>query len=74
VTRTHIGLFIIRAWAEPGSSSPLRAQIRLTTDVSLGFERSLTVAQEDAVVEAVQAWLAEMLATPLDAEDNSDDP
>jgi hypothetical protein len=73
VTRTHIGLFIIRAWAEPGSSSPLRAQIRLTTDVSLGFERSLTVAQEDAVVEAVQAWLAEMLATPLDAEDNSDD-
>jgi hypothetical protein len=73
VTRTHIGLFIIRAWAEPGSSSPLRAEIRLTTDVSLGFERSLTVAQEDAVVEAVQAWLAEMLATPLDAEDNSDD-
>jgi hypothetical protein len=62
VTNTRTGLLIIRAWVEPGSSSPLRVQIRLTTDVSKGFERSLTVAQEEAVVEAVQAWLSEMLA------------
>jgi hypothetical protein len=62
VTNTRTGLLLIRAWVEPGSSSPLRAQIRLTADVSRGFERSLTVAQEEAVVEAVKAWLSEMLA------------
>jgi hypothetical protein len=62
VTNTRTGLLLIRAWVEPGSSSPLRAQIRLTADVSRGFERSLTVAQEEAVVEAVKAWLSEILA------------
>jgi hypothetical protein len=36
------GLFIIRAWIEEGSSEPLRAHIRLTTDVSSGFEDSMT--------------------------------
>jgi hypothetical protein len=40
----------------------LRVQIRLTTDVSQGLEQSSTVAQEDAVVKAVRAWLEEMLA------------
>jgi hypothetical protein len=60
VTRTRTGLLIIRAWVESGSSSPLRAQIRLTSDVSLGLERSQTVTQADAVVQAVQAWLLEM--------------
>jgi hypothetical protein len=74
VTRTRSGLFIIRAWVEPGSSSPLRAQIRFTTDVSLGFQRSLTVAQEEAVVEAIQAWLSEMLTGSRDVGDDSDSP
>jgi hypothetical protein len=64
MTRSRIGLLIIRAWVEPGSSSPLRAQIRLTNDVSQGFERNLTISQETAVLEAVQAWLSEFLATP----------
>jgi hypothetical protein len=72
VTKPRTGLLIIRAWVEPGSSSPLRAQIRLTTDVSRGLERSLTVAQEEAVVEAVQAWLSEMLAGTQGVKD--DDP
>jgi hypothetical protein len=62
VTRTRTALLIIRAWVEPGSSSALRAQIRLTTDVSKGFDASLTVAQEEAVVAAVQAWLSDVLA------------
>jgi len=74
VTRTRTGLLIIRAWVEPGSSSPLRAQIRLTTDVSGGLDRSLTVAQEEAVVEAVQAWLSEMLAGAQGVEDNPGGP
>jgi hypothetical protein len=61
VVTTRTGLFIIRAWIETGSSSPLRAQIRLTTDVSQGFERTLTVAERDAVVEAIQGWLSDVL-------------
>jgi len=63
VTQTCTGLLIIRAWAEPGSSLPLRVQIRLTTDVSLGVERSETLADADAVVEVVRAWLLEMATT-----------
>jgi hypothetical protein len=74
VTRTRTGLLIIRAWIEPGSSSPLRAQIRLTTDVAQGLERSLTVAQEEAVVEAVQAWLSAMLAGSHEVGDEPDSP
>jgi hypothetical protein len=70
VTRTRTGLFVIRAWVEPGSSSPLRVLIRLTTDVAHGFERNLTLAQEEEVVEAVQAWLSQMLTGSHGAEDD----
>jgi hypothetical protein len=63
VTKTRAGLLIIRAWAEAGSSSPLRVQIRLTTDVSLGVERSETLTEADAVIEIVQIWLLEMATT-----------
>jgi hypothetical protein len=72
VTTSRIGLFIIRAWVEPGSSSPLRAHIRRTTDVSQGFEQGLTVADKEAVVAAVQAWLSEMLAGSFTGEDDPD--
>jgi hypothetical protein len=65
----RIGLFLIRAWIEPESSSPLRAQIRRTTDVSQGFEQRWTVAEKEAVVVAVQAWISEMLADSLTSED-----
>jgi hypothetical protein len=72
VTRTRTGLLIIRAWVEPGSSSPLRAQIRLTTDVSRGFDRSRTISQEAAVLEAVQAWLSALLDATPGADDDVD--
>jgi hypothetical protein len=72
VTKPHIGLFLIRAWIEPGSSSPLRAQIRRTADVSQGFEQRLTVAEEEAVVAAVQAWMSQMLADSLTCGDDPD--
>jgi hypothetical protein len=72
MTSTRIGLLVIRAWVEPESSSPLRAEIRLTTDIAQGLERSRTVAQENAVVEAVQAWLSEMLADIPTDEDGPD--
>jgi hypothetical protein len=70
VTTSRAGLLIIRAWAESGSSSPLRAQIRLTRDVAHGFERSLTVAEVEAVIATVQAWLSEVLAVSLPVEDD----
>ena len=60
---TRTGLLIIRAWAEPGSSSPLRVQIRLTTDVSLGVERSETVTEAYAAIQIVQIWLQDMANT-----------
>jgi hypothetical protein len=72
VARTVTGLLIIRAWVEPGSSSPLRAQIRLTTDVSEGFDGSLTVTQEQAVVDAVEAWLSDILAGSCTFGDDAD--
>jgi len=72
VTTDRIGLLLIRAWVEPGSSSPLRAHIRRTTDVAQGFEQSLTVADKEAVVAAVQAWLSEVLANAPTGEDDPD--
>jgi cystathionine beta-lyase family protein involved in aluminum resistance len=58
------GLLIIRAYVEEQSASPLRAHIRLTTDVSAGFERTVTLAEAAAVGTLVQAWLRELLADP----------
>jgi hypothetical protein len=72
VTTSRIGLFIIRAWVEPGSSSPLRAHIRRTTDVSQGFELGLTVTEREAVVEVVEAWLSELLTGSHTGEDDPD--
>jgi hypothetical protein len=53
---------VIRAWVEEGSSDPLRVQIRLTRDVSAGFEQSLAFADSDDVSKAVGAWLHDVLA------------
>ena len=54
------GLLIIRAWTEPGSSDPLRAQVRLTTDVSAGMQHVMTLCRPDDVTSVVSAWLAEV--------------
>ena len=62
MTVSRTGLFIIRAWIEEGSSKPLRAHIRLTTDVSSGFEQSMTLSQVPAVCEAVETWLGNILS------------
>jgi len=40
--------------------------------VSQGFDQRLTVADEEAVVATVQAWLSEMLADSLTCEDDPD--
>jgi len=57
----HTGLLIIRAWVEQGSSKPLRAQIRLTTDVGAGFASELTLVDVSGVCAAVAAWLDAVL-------------
>ena len=57
----HTGLFIIRAWVEQGSSQPLRAQIRLTTDLANGFASEMTLADVHAVSAAVELWLRDVL-------------
>jgi hypothetical protein len=46
----------------------------LTTDVSTGFDRSLTVTQEDAIAAAVRAWVSEMLAGSHSVANDSDNP
>ena len=53
-------LLIIRAWVEEGSIEPLRAHIRLTTDVAAGFQRTLTLARPEDIEDAVAAWLGEI--------------
>jgi hypothetical protein len=62
VPTDRTGLLIIRAWTEEGSSEPLRAQLRVSTDVSAGFERTLMLAQPEAVCATVQEWLADILS------------
>jgi len=62
VPADRVGMLVIRAWVEGGSSSPLRARVRWTTDVSAGFEQSLTAVEVDAVLSSVETWLDEVLA------------
>ena len=58
-------LMIIRVWSEGQSLEPLRANIRVTTDVSTGFQRTLTLAQPEAIKEVVDAWLQEIQTDAL---------
>lgn len=55
------GLMIIRAWVEEGSTQPLRAQVRLSRDVSAGVEGTFTFTTADDVCAAVRTWLAEIM-------------
>jgi hypothetical protein len=55
------GLLIIRAWLEPGSTEPLRAHIRITSDISTGIERTVALTESDTVMELVDEWLQGMV-------------
>ena len=55
------GLLIIRARCEETSSRPLRAHIRHTTDISTGFQASMTLTQVTAVNKTVDTWLHDIL-------------
>jgi hypothetical protein len=62
MSHSRTGLLVVRVWLEEGSQQPLRAQIRLTTDVSTGFESAMTLAEVDATCQVVRDWLEQMLA------------
>ena len=72
----HPGLLIVRAWIERGSPEPFRAHIRLTTDVSAGFERSSTLTRAEDVCATVAEWLAdcERHATSGDTRSAGEEP
>lgn len=61
VASDRTGLLIIRAWLEPGSEQPLRAHVRVTSDVANGFERTETFSSSGDVANAVSTWLAEVV-------------
>ena len=62
MSSSRTGLLIIRAWLEQTSFRPLRVHIRLTTDVSSGFERSVTVTDAALVRAVVDSWLDDVEA------------
>jgi len=64
VSSDRTALLIIRAWIEPGSAEPLRAQVRLIADVSeggAGGERTVNLTRTDAVCATVREWLDDLL-------------
>lgn len=65
-TEAH-GLLIIRAWIEEGSDERLRAEIRITNNVSAGIQRTMTLARAEEVRATVEAWLAGVLGGSVSA-------
>ena len=61
VLREPIALLVTRVRVERGSFLPLRAYIRETSDVSLGFERVVTVTDVETALGIVRAWLENVL-------------
>jgi hypothetical protein len=64
VPHDQTGLFMIRAWYEDGSPEPLRATIRVTSDVSEGIQKELTVSDPDALCDELRAWLEAVRMEP----------
>lgn len=54
------GLLVVRAWLETGSRPPLRAEVRLTADVSQGIEETLMLTNSEAVAAVVRSWLEQI--------------
>jgi hypothetical protein len=60
--RPVVALFTVRTWFEEGSSTPLRAEIRMTSDVSSGFQTVSAVTQREQVMDAVRTFLDSVFA------------
>jgi hypothetical protein len=63
--RDPTALLVLRVWIEHGSSLPLRAYIRETSNVSHGFQGTTTVTDVEAAVGAVRTWLEGLLPDDL---------
>jgi hypothetical protein len=61
--RGRTGLMVIRAWIEKGSTKPLRAEVRRTSDVSTGFRAEATLTEPESVVAEVRAFLTDLSTT-----------
>lgn len=61
MSEDRVGLLLIRVWTEEGSTAPLRARIRQTTDVAGGMRDGVTATDQEAVVALVRAWLDDSL-------------
>lgn len=62
-------LLIVRAWVERGSSAPLRASIRVRSDVSAGVESLVTVTSPEAGADAVKVFLQDVVDKDKRAEE-----
>jgi hypothetical protein len=57
----------IEAHARPGSPATLRAEVHVSTDLSAGAEYTLKLSDPGEVLQAVRAWLGQVLgATATD--------
>ena len=61
MTNLRGALLIIRARVERGSSASLRADIRLSKDLSNGLEQTVTVTSPEAGAEIVKGWLEDVV-------------
>ncbi len=65
-------LLIVHAWMEEGSSRPLRAHLRATSDVEGDFDSDLILSNIDAVCDGVRSWLERVVGTPTGPSDGSE--
>ncbi len=50
-------LFIVRLRFEAGSSRQMRAEVRMTQDVTAGFDGSSTVTDVESAVRLLRMWV-----------------
>jgi hypothetical protein len=72
--RDPVALLVLRVWLEHGSRLPLRAYIRKTNDVSVGFNAPSTLTDVEAAVDEVRSWLEGLLEAPADGGANGAAP
>ena len=69
MSNRHHPLILIRAWFEPGSAEPLRAEIRFAGEDSRGFGESTTATSPEAAAEIVLRWLQRLVERHEDVQD-----
>jgi hypothetical protein len=57
-------LFIVRLRFEAGSSTQMRAEVRMTQDVTAGFDGASTVTDVESAVRLLRAWA--LAQSPMD--------